>query len=136
MARPKRSQDHDDININLTPLIDCVFLLLVFFMVTTVFKEPFRLRVLLPEASRAGVVEEKKLVLTIDADGRMDVNGKLVTMEGLETTLEEEKERTRSLTLIIRTDKRTKHGFVLDAMEIAKRMGVKKIVLATEKKEG
>lgn len=131
MARP---QEQDEININLTPLIDCVFLLLVFFMVTTVFKESFRLRVSLPEASKAEVVEEKKLVLTIDAQGRMDVNGKLVTMEDLERVLEDEKERTRSLTLILRTDKRTKHGFVLDAMETAKRMGVKKIVLATEKK--
>ena len=58
----------------LTPLIDCVFLLLIFFMVTTVFKEPYRLKVLLPEAVEAVMIEEKKLVATVDRTGAMEVN--------------------------------------------------------------
>ena len=119
----------------LTPLIDCVFLLLIFFMVTTVFKQPYRLKVLLPLAIEATIIEEKKLVATIDRGGTMEVNRFPVTPENLEGVLTREKEGVRVVTLIIRTDKDTGHGLVLDMMETAKRIGIEKIVLATEKKE-
>ena len=118
----------------LTPLIDCVFLLLIFFMVTTVFQEPYRLKVLLPEAEEAAMIEEKKLVATIDRAGVMEVNRYPVTLESVEGVLAREKEGVRVVTLIIRTDKDTRHGLVLDLMETAKRIGIEKIVLATEKK--
>ena len=118
----------------LTPLIDCVFLLLIFFMVTTVFQEPYRLKVFLPEAEEAAMIEEKKLVATIDRAGVMEVNRHPVTMESVEGVLAREKEGVRVVTLIIRTDKETRHGLVLDLMETAKRIGIEKIVLATEKK--
>ena len=116
-------------------MIACVFLLLIFFMVTTVFKQPYRLKVLLPEAEQSTLIEEKKLVATIDRAGVMEVNRYPVTLETLEGVLTREKEGVRVVTLIIRTDKQTRHGLVLDTMEIAKRIGIEKIVLATEKKE-
>jgi len=119
----------------LTPLIDCVFLLLIFFMVTTVFKQPYRLKVLLPLAIEAVIIEEKKLVATVDRGGSMEINRFPVTPENLEGVLTREKEGARVVTLIIRTDKDTGHGLVLDMMETAKRIGIEKIVLATEKKE-
>ena len=122
-------------DMELTPLIDCVFLLLIFFMVTTVFKEPYRLKVLLPEAVEAVMIEEKKLVATVDRTGAMEVNRYPVTLESMEGVLTREKEGVRVVTLIIRTDKDTRHGLVLDMMETAKRIGIEKIVLATEKKE-
>lgn len=135
MARIRRESIVESDDLNLTPLIDCVFLLLIFFMVTTVFKEPYLLKVLLPEAEQATLIEEKKLVATIDRAGVMEVNRHPVTLETLEGVLTREKEGVRVVTLIIRTDKQTRHGLVLDTMEIAKRIGIEKIVLATEKKE-
>jgi len=93
------------------------------------------LKVLLPEAEQSTLIEEKKLVATIDRDGVMEVNRYPVTLESLEGVLTREKEGVRVVTLIIRTDKQTRHGLVLDTMEIAKRIGIEKIVLATEKKE-
>ena len=116
----------------MTPLIDCVFLLLIFFMVTTVFKQPYSLQVELPEATQAQVVEEKKLVASITADGRMEINRHPVTLANLEQVLLREKEGTRSLTLVVRTDKETKHRHLLDLFEVAKRVGIEKIPLATE----
>ncbi len=117
---------------DMTPLIDCVFLLLVFFMVTTVFKQPYSLQVELPEATQAQVVEEKKLVASITADGRMEINRHPVTLENLEQVLQREKVGTRSLTLVVRTDKKTKHRHLLDLFEVAKRVGIEKIPLATD----
>jgi biopolymer transport protein ExbD len=134
MAQRRRGAVVESGDMELTPLIDCVFLLLIFFMVTTVFQEPYRLKVLLPEAEEATMIEEKKLVATIDRTGVMEVNRYPVTLESLEGVLTREKEGVRVVTLIIRTDKDTRHGLVLDLMETAKRIGIEKIVLATEKK--
>ena len=85
--RPRRESIEEDHGINLTPLIDCVFLLLIFFMVTTVFKEARLLKVELPEASQSETVEEKKLTATIDDGGRFDINGRLISIGELESVL-------------------------------------------------
>ena len=129
---PKRKSLYEEQELNMTPLIDCVFLLLIFFMVTTVFKQPYSLQVVLPEAQQAQIVEEKKLVATITEDGRMEINRHLVTLDDLEQDLLREKEGTRSLTLVVRTDRETPHKYLLDLFEVAKRVGIEKIPLATE----
>lgn len=128
----KRSLSEEEQGLNLTPLIDCVFLLLIFFMVTTVFKQPYTLQVQLPEATKASQIEEKKLVGTVTIDGRIEINRNLVTSGELETVLLREKQDTGSLTLILRTDQQTRHKHMLEMLEVAKRVGVEKIVLATD----
>ena len=131
MPKRERSIEVDDA-LNLTPMIDCVFLLLIFFMVTTVFKQPYTLVVELPEARQAQVVEEKKLVASISADGRMEINRVPVDLSTIDQVLRREQQGTRSLTLVVRTDKETRHKHLLDLFEAAKRAGIEKIPLATE----
>lgn len=133
MRRRRRRGEEPDLD--LTPMIDCIFLLLIFFMCTTVFQQPYSLRVTLPAARQSQVVEEKKLVASIAADGRMEINRQPVSMANLEEVLRREKESTHSLTLIVRTDKGTKHKYVLDLFETAKRVGIEKIPLATDDKD-
>ena len=128
----KKSTAEEEQDMNLTPMIDCVFLLLIFFMVTTVFKQPYTLQVELPEAKQAQIVEEKKLVASIAADRRMEINRHPVTLADLDQVLAREKQGTRSVTLVVRTDKETKHKHLLDLFEAAKRAGIEKIPLATE----
>ena len=129
---PKHRPLLEDEELNMMPMIDCVFLLLIFFMVTTVFKEPYSLRVELPEAQQAQIVEEKKLVASIAADGTMEINRQPVTLANLDEVLRRAKASTRSLTLVVRTDKETKHQHVLDLFEAAKRAGIEQIPLATD----
>ena len=105
----KRKSFDEEQGLNMTPLIDCVFLLLIFFMVTTVFKQPYTLQVELPEAVKANQVEEKKLVGTITSDGRMEINRSIVSSSELESVLLREKRATGSLTLILRTDEQSRH---------------------------
>ena len=131
MAR-RTSLEAESTGLDLTPMIDCVFLLIIFFMVTTVFKEPHSLQVELPEAKQAVIVEEKKLVASIDKSGQMEINRHLVTLAELHGVLAQQKQDTRSMTLIIRTDKETRHGPVLETMEIAKRLRIEKVVLQSE----
>ena len=130
MARQRKTEREPDFN--LTPMIDCVFLLLIFFMVTTVFKQPYSLQLELPEAQQAQRVQEKKLVSSITADGRMEINRELVSAADLEQVLLRHKQGTRSLTLIVRTDRETRHKHLLDLIEVAKRLRIEKVVLATE----
>ena len=70
-----RRQRREELSINLTPLIDVVFLLLIFFMVSTTFDKEARIRVDLPEAAtKDEAVQEQTLEITVDANGRYYVN--------------------------------------------------------------
>jgi biopolymer transport protein ExbD len=130
----KRKARYEEDEMELTSLIDCVFLLLIFFMVTTVFKNPQQFKLTLPEAEQAVVVEEKKLTLEISSEGKMALNGRLVTLVSLGGYIRSEKGKVRSGTIIIKADKITKHGLVLNAMRAAKEAGISTIILASEKK--
>lgn len=121
--------------LDLTPLVDCIFLLLIFFMVTTVFSTTPGLRVDLPKAAESDMPPEKDLNIVISKDGEMELNGLPVTMEDLERALQEAKEMYRSKVLIIKADKRTFHGVVVDVMDAAKGVGIDELAIATELEE-
>lgn len=127
--RPRR-QDTPDIN--LAPLIDVVFLLLIFFMVTTVFTQSHQLRIELPEAVNYDQLKEKKLNLSISADGQLEINGRLVEWGEVASILDQEKTKLTTSTLIIKADAKTQHGYVIDAMEIANQVGVEKVSVETD----
>jgi len=132
MARRLQGNDAKNNELNLTPLIDAVFLLLVFFMVTSVFVQATQLKVELPIAANYDKIDqEKKLNLLISAEGQLEFNSQLVSMGQLASVLEDERLRSGSSTLIVTADAQTPHGYVLDAMEMAVMAGVSKIDLET-----
>ena len=132
MARKLQGNDANNNELNLTPLIDAVFLLLVFFMVTSVFVKATQLKVELPIAANYDKIDqEKKLNLLISAEGQLEFNSQLVSMGQLASVLEDERLRSGSSTLIVTADAQTPHGYVLDAMEMAVMAGVSKIDLET-----
>ncbi len=132
MARRMQTNDANNNDLNLTPLIDAVFLLLVFFMVTSVFVQATQLKIELPIADNYDKIDqEKKLNLLISAEGQLEFNSQLVTMGQLTSVIENERLRSGSGTLIVTADAQTPHGFVLDAMEMAVMAGVSKIDLET-----
>ena len=132
MARKLQGNDAKNNELNLTPLIDAVFLLLVFFMVTSVFVKATQLKVELPIAANYDKIDqEKKLNLLISAEGQLEFNSQLVSMGQLANVLEDERLRSGSSTLIVTADAQTPHGYVLDAMEMAVMAGVSKIDLET-----
>jgi len=135
MARPKKSlsEKAGEFQLNLTPMIDAVFLLLIFFMTTTVFVKATQLKISLPDAVHYDKLKaEKKLNLRISDEGQLEIDGKLVAMGDLAGWLERERIRTGSSTLIITADSQTAHGFIIDAMEVATMAGVEKIDVETQ----
>ena len=135
MASKRRGRH--EASIDLTPLIDVVFLLLIFFMVSTNFVRESQLRINLPEAT--GVVTEKEpgtLELLVDKagdyalDGRVLVNGELET---LVQALSEARKRTGDdVTLIITADALSTHQSVVRAMDAAGRAGLVNLRITTQ----
>lgn len=122
--------------IPMTPLIDCVFLLLIFFMVAAVFSVTPGLDVKLPEAEMATTPEQQNLFIVIDKDGNMKLNHRTVTINNLKQMIEENRRKLdMTTTLIIQADKRTFHGVVVKVMDLAKKAGIVDNVIATEPTE-
>ena len=91
-----RNNKHKPLEISLTPMIDVVFLLLIFFMVTTTFSKESVIKVLLPQADGEQVTEQKQtLVLTIDKSGQFFIDDKpeaISTLAALTQALTEQQQ--------------------------------------------
>jgi biopolymer transport protein ExbD len=130
--RPLRREEPE---VNLTALIDVVFLLLIFFMVSTTFQRESELKIELPEASGEAVeAPAEALEIIIDAQGRYFLKGEQVLNEELPTlkrAIEKALGDRKDPPVIIRADARTPHQAVIRAMDAASQLGLVKMSLAT-----
>ena len=117
---------------DLTPLIDCVFLLLIFFMVTTVFKNPAKLKMTLPDAVNPMTLDKRQLLVELDEDGNIALNGTVASFDSFDAYLVSEKQKTGNNTLLIKADVAAKHGDVLKLMKIARSVQIETIAMAVE----
>lgn len=123
-----RRQSSNELNdINITPLIDVVFLLLIFFMVTTTFKTERNLVIDLPTAEGQPVAEEGEVVnIVIDRAGRYSINGVSLINEQIDTLrrgIAKAAEGNNQLPVIISADKLTPHEAVVRVMDTAGQLG-------------
>jgi biopolymer transport protein ExbD len=129
----------DEINVNLTPLIDVVFLLLIFFMVSTTFTRETQLEVDLPQADNtAEVSAERPVEVVITAEGEYRVNGQgLVNAQArtLRMALAKAAADNFELPLTISADARTPHQAVVTAMDVAGGLGFTKLSITTRESE-
>lgn len=124
-----------DIDVNLTPLIDVVFLLLIFFMVSTTFIEDTHLVVNLPEATgeQAPPVTEK-IEVQISKAGGYTVNDKVLIDTRIETLLQAIREASGGdsrIPMVISADADTSHQAVVRAMDAAGQLGFSKLSITT-----
>lgn len=129
----------ESVEVNLTPLIDVVFLLLIFFMVTTTFDRHARLKVSLPESSAKTTQQKQEpLVLSIDAKGnyflndRQIVNQQLDTLkQALQKVIGQTNQDYKDVSLVLRADANTPHQSVVRAMDAASQLGMTRLSIAT-----
>ncbi|MGD2055183.1 MAG: biopolymer transporter ExbD [Gammaproteobacteria bacterium] len=128
---------YDEPEINLTPLIDVVFLLLIFFMVSTTFEHQARIQIDLPEATvDASKPEDESLEIIIDAQGRYFigeqqlVNTRLKTLKG---AIRKALGKREAIPVIIRADANTPHQAVIRVLDATSQLGLIHISLATSK---
>ena len=130
----KSRNAEEDVNINLTPLIDVVFLLLIFFMVSTTFDTTSQLKINLPEASQdQSVVPPQKLNLMIDAKGNFFLNSRELT-NNKSTTLKAALERTMDgskLPIVIQSDADSPVQSLVTAMDVVGQLGLSQVSIAT-----
>jgi biopolymer transport protein ExbD len=123
--------------IDLTPLIDVVFMLLIFFMVSTTFKDQSMIRIDLPKASQQKQEEtqEKPIELTIDVQGNFYVNDRRVVntqVETLKKALQIAIGDRKHPPLTISADGKTPHQAVVTAMDAARQVGLVHLSIATK----
>ena len=133
--KPRRSEEPE---INLTPLIDVVLLLVVFFMLSSTFIEEGRVRVRLPEASSVPGERPKSepLVVTVTQEGSYRVNDRELinnSPDTLRAALIREAGDDRSMRVSVRADARATHQSVITAMDVLGRLGFAEISIATVK---
>ena len=134
-----RAPRSDDVDVNLTPLIDVVFLLLIFFMVSTSFVKESQIKLTLPEASE----EVKELPadtveIAIDAAGTWFVNGKAVPDKGLDTlktAIAAAIPEGVDPVVVIAADEGATHQEVIDIMDAARQLGLVRITFPIEVRE-
>ena len=123
-------------SLNLTPLIDVVFLLLIFFLVATRFSEEEReLDVVLPKASEAKplILKPSELVVNVTARGEYYVSGKVVNEVGLEQALRQSwADNPGRQQVVIRADKESKTKHIAAVMNLCNKANIRNYTLATE----
>jgi biopolymer transport protein ExbD len=120
--------------LNLTPLIDIVFLLLIFFMVTTSFSRETRLLVSLPEASGSAENAAESIEVLVDREGGYAINGRRLVnaeVDSLVRGLELESGGDVSLLVVLVADAEVQHQSVVSAMEAIGRAGFASLSIAT-----
>lgn len=132
-----RRKPRENVEINLASLIDVVFILLLFFVVTTTFTRETQLKVDLPEAATGAApenTERKQLEISIDVEGNFVLNGKRLLKSNLETLMAamgKEAEGDTSLPVLISADGKTPHQAVVIAMDAAGKLGFSRLSIAT-----
>ena len=128
-----RKAKEEEPRLSLAPLIDIVFLLLIFFMVTSHFDVASGLHIQLPEvAQRLFNQKDNQLRLIIDKSGGMFLDGKRLDLKTLEKKLEKAVNEKDLIHLVLQADKDVRHGAVVQAMDVAKSVGINSIIIAAQ----
>ena len=125
--RPRRK-----VLINITSLIDVIFMLLLFFMITSTFLEQPGIKLELPEAKTSAAGEPQEYVLSVDRKGDLFLNRRSVTLAGLEEEIKKVLPQMKDSALVLKADQEISHGLVVRVMDLAKRGGVKKLIIGTK----
>ena len=132
-----RFQTHkrDEVQLDITPLVDVVFLLLIFFMLSTTLSINPGIKVDLHRASAKQVKKKKTTVrIAIEASGRIYADGKKINLQKLNNIFSGLAKKDPDTLVIIEADKKVYHGVVVKVMDAAKISGLNKLAIATEPK--
>jgi len=128
----RRERKKTKIVINITSLIDVIFLLLIFFLVTSTFSEQPSLKIDLPRATSSGSGHKEELVLAVSRNGNLYLDQREVTRSELPGLLAEAARKSDDPSLVLRADRQVSYGLIVELMDISRRVGVEKIVALTE----
>ncbi|GAB5560909.1 MAG: biopolymer transporter ExbD [Synoicihabitans sp.] len=131
MSRRRKRQDDDEaVEINLSPMIDCIFILLIFFIVTTVFVEETGVEVNRPDASSSVQLEKNSILIAITANDKVVYGGKDIGVTGVGPQIKQLLLK-EDIPVIIQADEGASHGIFAKVYGEAKLAGATKINFST-----
>jgi biopolymer transport protein ExbD len=114
---------------DMTPLIDVIFLLLIFFMLSSSFTFQSGIHVKLPKAVTSDVINEENFTISITSENVVYFNGKVTALSDLKERLQAS--RRRDIPVMIRADRRSSMGRIVDVWDLCRELGIQKINIAT-----
>jgi biopolymer transport protein ExbD len=122
--------------IEIIPMIDTIFFLLVFFMISTLSMSQFKgMPVNLPKAAAGQQAPAESAAVTIDKDGRLFLNQQAIDKPSLSDALRQELTKNAEMLVVINADDGVQHGQVVEVMDIARGANVAKMAIAVKPKE-
>jgi len=115
--------------IDIAPLIDIIFQLLIFFMLSSSFTFQSGINVKLPKAVTSEVIKEENLVVTITSENVLYLNGIVTTIKELKSILKQPESKNKPL--LIKADRRASVGRIVDIWDLCRNLGIERINIAT-----
>ncbi len=131
--RFKRHVEFKRGQLDIAPLIDVVFLLLIFFMLTSSFIFQPGIKINLPKAVTSEAIQEKNLVISVSAEDQIYLNNRPVTLKQLKSYLEKAAKQDRPL--LIKADRKSSLGKVVQIWDLCREAGLTQINIATNQPE-
>ena len=127
-----RRPSRPSVAINIAPLVDVVFLLVIFFAVSTTFLETAGLKLDLPQSTSTAPQESKDLAVFLAADGRLSFEGEEVDSDELSRQLGDALESSESKRVVLRADAGSRHGDVVALMDLIRDAGADALTVAAQ----
>ena len=122
--------------ISMAPLIDVVFLLLIFFMVTTVFPENRGFIIEKPQSEHSEQLKLKKLTFTVDQAGQVQFQDTVIAIEDIQRLVEEQLRAAPDTAVMLQVDRRATTETLIKVMDACKLGGANRVAIATKPNEG
>ncbi len=133
--RGSRMQGEDNVEINMAPLMDMIFILLIFFLVTTSFVKESGIDVQRPVAQTAETKEKANMIVGINQKGQVFIEGELVDIATVRPIMEQYLMETPKGSVVIAADKRSQTDALIQVLDEIRLAGVKDVSIATKKTE-
>ena len=125
-------QGEEEVKPDLSPMIDCIFILLIFFIVTTVFVEETGVDVTRPKATTSDKLESNSILIAITSDDRIIYGGDEYRLSGIQEIVKEKLSEQKDMPVILQGDALASHGIVTRVYEQCEAAGAQKISTSTE----
>ena len=133
--RDAAGEDENDVGLDMSPLIDCVFILLIFFIVTTVFVEETGVEVDKPQAASASQLEKTSILIALTDKGQVVYGGREIGIGGVQQIVRRMLQ-TEDLPVIVQADKAAQSGLLVRVIDECKLGGATKVSVATAASKG
>jgi biopolymer transport protein ExbD len=131
--RRRRLQEQDETEVNLTPMLDVVFIMLIFFIVTASFVKEAGIDVSRPDAATAERKERGNILVAISESGQIWIDKRHVDIRAVRANIERLAAENPQGAVVIQADENSKNGILVQVMDAARLAGVEQVSIAAEK---